>query len=200
MMVSKNTSWTYSRQPDIPKKIGILVCWTGYSVEEEKQRPVEDVQGSKQPILEFIAGTTGPQHISALDFTNLPSSQSPTSQTLQHVLSDWIQNCMSGCCAFERGGMSGFSPLMPHHLSNLLSRLHQLQPLLTYHPTDPLANPHQITLWVISTREVHPNYIVTTCAAMHLSLISEDNHCVSLSYPISLPFWSIFIVERVALS
>jgi len=49
------------------------VHWKGYGIEEDKWRPVEDVQGLKQLIVELHhRNLEAPQHISALDFFNLP--------------------------------------------------------------------------------------------------------------------------------
>jgi len=53
-------------------KLEYLVCWKGYGVEEDKWRPV-DVKGSRRLVSEFHHwNPEAPQHISTLDFSNLP--------------------------------------------------------------------------------------------------------------------------------
>src|SRR5882724_3520346 len=82
-------------------KLEYLVCWKGYGVEEDECRPVEDVKGSRQLVAEFHCWNPEvPQHISALNFSNLPfcplSNFTDTPDTVQ---SGWAM----GCRAFEGG-------------------------------------------------------------------------------------------------
>src|SRR5882724_68357 len=54
-------------------KLEYLVCWKGYGIEEDEWRPAKDVKGSRWLVSEFHhRNPEALQHISTLDFTNLP--------------------------------------------------------------------------------------------------------------------------------
>jgi len=87
-------------------KLEYLICWKGYSIEEDEWRPSEDVKGARRLVSEFHRqNPEAPQHISAIDFTKLPFC--PTinfTDTSDTVPTDWATSlCTLGCCAFEGG-------------------------------------------------------------------------------------------------
>ena len=87
-------------------KLEYLVCWKGYGIEEDKWRLAEDVQGSKQLISEFhCRNPEAPQHISTLDFTNLPFFPILNfTDTPDTVPSGWAAGChVLGHCTFKGG-------------------------------------------------------------------------------------------------
>src|SRR5882724_9154646 len=87
-------------------KLEYLVHWKGYRVEEDEWRPVEDVKGSRQLVAEFHhQNPEAPQHISALNFSNLPFHPlSNFTDTPDTVPSGWAMGRhASGCCAFKGG-------------------------------------------------------------------------------------------------
>src|SRR5882724_6846635 len=54
-------------------RLEYLVHWKGYGIEEDEWRPSKDIKGSKWLVSEFHhRNPEAPQHISTLNFTNLP--------------------------------------------------------------------------------------------------------------------------------
>ena len=95
-------------------KLEYLVHWKGYGVKEDEWRWAEDFQGLKQLISEFHhRNPEAPQHISALDFANLPFHMiTNLTDTPNMVPSDWATGCyVPGCNAFEGGVNVGVFPL-----------------------------------------------------------------------------------------
>src|SRR5882724_11288128 len=87
-------------------KLEYLVCWKGYGVEEDEWRSVEDVKGSRRLVAKFhCRNPEVPQHISTLDFSNLPFHPlSNFTNTPDTVPSGWAMgHCPSGCHTFEGG-------------------------------------------------------------------------------------------------
>src|SRR5882724_6781967 len=86
-------------------KLEYLVSWKGYRVEDE-WRPVKDIKGSRRLVSEFhCRNSEAPQHISTLDFSNLPFCPlSNFTDTPDTVLSGWAMGChASGHRTFEGG-------------------------------------------------------------------------------------------------
>src|SRR5882724_10363631 len=87
-------------------RLEYLVHWKGYGVEEDKWRLVEDVKGSRRLVSEFhCRNPEAPQHISTLDFSNLPFRPlSNFTDTPDTVPSRWAMGRhTSGRHAFEGG-------------------------------------------------------------------------------------------------
>jgi len=106
-------------------KLEYLVHWKGYGIKEEKWRPAEDVQGLRWLMSEFhCRDLEVPQHISALDFTNLPFCLiTNLTDTADMVPSDWAKGyCMLGHHTFEGGVNVRFSSFNAHIFWGHISR------------------------------------------------------------------------------
>ena len=87
-------------------RLEYLVRWKGYGIEEDQWRLAEDVKDSKRLVFEFHhKNPEAPQHISTLDFANLPFCPIMNfTHTPKMVPSGWATgHCASGCQTFEGG-------------------------------------------------------------------------------------------------
>ena len=86
-------------------KLEYLVWWKGYGIEEDGWRP-SDVKGARRLITKFHRrNPEAPQHISAIDFSNLPFHPLTNfMDTLDTVPSGWATGQHTlGHCTFEGG-------------------------------------------------------------------------------------------------